>query len=150
MVLSVLVDTNLLVYASVPAMDEHDATRAWLLGRFADDEGAVGLAWASLLGLVRIVSNRRIMRDGAVDLRTAWEGAQRYRRQRNARILAPGVHHHELFGRLIGTPGLTANDVPDVHLAALAIEHGVVLCSHDRGFRRFEGLRCEDPLRPEG
>ena len=34
----------------------------------------------------------------------------------------------------------------DVELAALAIEHGLVLASHDSGFRRFDGLRTVDPL----
>jgi predicted nucleic acid-binding protein len=37
-------------------------------------------------------------------------------------------------------------DVPDVEVAALAIEHGLMLASHDRGFRRFSGLRVTDPL----
>ena len=36
--------------------------------------------------------------------------------------------------------------VPDAHLAALAIEHGLVLCSADGDFARFPGLRWENPL----
>ena len=36
--------------------------------------------------------------------------------------------------------------VPDAHLAALAIEHGLLLCSADRDFSRFAGLRWENPL----
>jgi predicted nucleic acid-binding protein len=36
--------------------------------------------------------------------------------------------------------------VPDIELAALAIEHGLVLASHDRGFRRFTRLRTLDPI----
>jgi len=31
-------------------------------------------------------------------------------------------------------------------LAVLAIEHGLVLASHDHGFRRFAGLRTIDPI----
>ena len=42
--------------------------------------------------------------------------------------------------------GATPYDVPDVELAALAIEHGLTLASHDAGFRRFDGLRTIDPL----
>jgi predicted nucleic acid-binding protein len=33
------------------------------------------------------------------------------------------------------------------HLAALAIEHGLTLCSTDGDFARFSGLRWENPLR---
>ncbi len=46
----------------------------------------------------------------------------------------------------MATPGLSSNDVPDVQLAALAVEHGLTLCSHDRGFARFERLAWLDPL----
>jgi len=31
-------------------------------------------------------------------------------------------------------------------LAALAIEHGLVLCSSDGGFARIPGLRWQNPL----
>jgi predicted nucleic acid-binding protein len=37
--------------------------------------------------------------------------------------------------------------VPDAHLAALAIEHGLTLCSTDGDFARFPKLRWENPLR---
>jgi uncharacterized protein len=35
--------------------------------------------------------------------------------------------------------------VTDAALAALAFEHGATLCSVDRDFRRFKGLRLIDP-----
>jgi hypothetical protein len=38
------------------------------------------------------------------------------------------------------------NDVTDAHLAALAIEHDLILASADRGFARFPGLRWFNPL----
>jgi predicted nucleic acid-binding protein len=42
----------------------------------------------------------------------------------------------------------SGNLVPDTHLAALAIEHGLTLMTTDRGFARFPGLRWENPLDP--
>jgi predicted nucleic acid-binding protein len=38
------------------------------------------------------------------------------------------------------------NLVPDAHLAALAIEHGLTLCSTDGDFARFPGLNWLNPL----
>jgi len=38
--------------------------------------------------------------------------------------------------------------VSDAHLAALAIEHGLILCSTDGDFARFPGLRWENPIAP--
>jgi predicted nucleic acid-binding protein len=43
-------------------------------------------------------------------------------------------------------PGVHANLVPDARLAALAIEHGLVLYSTDGDFARFLGLRWLNPL----
>ena len=39
-----------------------------------------------------------------------------------------------------------ANLVPDAHVAALAIEHGLVLCSTDGDFARFDVLEWVNPL----
>jgi predicted nucleic acid-binding protein len=36
--------------------------------------------------------------------------------------------------------------VMDTHLAALAIEHGLTLCSADRDFARFPNLKWMNPL----
>lgn len=36
----------------------------------------------------------------------------------------------------------------DAHLAALAVEHGVTLCSADTDFARFTELRWHNPLAP--
>lgn len=36
--------------------------------------------------------------------------------------------------------------VSDAALAALAIEHGLTLCSTDGDFARFRGVRWENPL----
>lgn len=39
-----------------------------------------------------------------------------------------------------------ANLVPVAHLATLAIEHGLILCSTDGNFGRFQNLRWQNPL----
>jgi uncharacterized protein len=46
-----------------------------------------------------------------------------------------------LAHKLIVSPHLNVT-----HLAALAIEHGATLCTNDRDFARFPGLRVEYPL----
>ena len=43
---------------------------------------------------------------------------------------------------------LDASLAPGSHLAALAMEHGLILCSTDGDFARFKGLRWENPLVP--
>jgi hypothetical protein len=58
----------------------------------------------------------------------------------------PTESHREILGRLVADAGERGSLVPDLHLAALAIEHGLTLCSTDADFARFRGLRWENPL----
>jgi predicted nucleic acid-binding protein len=50
------------------------------------------------------------------------------------------------LGTLLTSAGVQANLVPDAHLATLAIEHGLLLCSTDGDFGRFHELRWQNPL----
>lgn len=145
--MSFLVDANLLIYATLTGSPEHRVARAWLQDRFEDRDGHVALAWSTLFALTRLVSNRRVLGDDAVSVATAWATATAFLDQPTARLVEPGPFHAAVVGSLMATPGLVANDVPDVQLAALAIEHGLVLASHDAGFARFDGLRWHDPLK---
>ena len=54
--------------------------------------------------------------------------------------------HAEVLGQLVALPGIRGNLVHDADLAALAIEHGLILCSTDGDFARFPGLRWQNPL----
>jgi hypothetical protein len=59
----------------------------------------------------------------------------------DAWILQPGAEHARILGELIGTNDVRGNLVPDAALAALAIEHGLTLCSTDTDVARFTALR---------
>jgi predicted nucleic acid-binding protein len=60
----------------------------------------------------------------------------------------PTERHAPILSGFFSSPGIEANLVPDAHLAALAIEHGLTLCSADSDFARFPGLRWLNPLTP--
>ncbi len=76
----------------------------------------------------------------------AWQQVEAWLACEVVWIPQPGERHAQTFGQLIMQPGVSANLVPDVHLAALAIEHGLTLCSTDGDFARFTGLRWVNPL----
>jgi hypothetical protein len=50
------------------------------------------------------------------------------------------------MGKLLSGSSAGANLVPDAHLAALAIEHGLLLVTSDAEFARFPGLAWKTPL----
>ena len=58
----------------------------------------------------------------------------------------PTNRYPAVQGDLLAHPGVHGNLVPDAHLAALAIEHGLTLCSTDGDFARFPGLHWRNPL----
>ncbi len=64
----------------------------------------------------------------------------------NVTVLTPGPEHWRIFKDLCIVAGLTGDLATDAHLAALALENDATLCSVDRDFARFPGLRWRNPL----
>jgi toxin-antitoxin system PIN domain toxin len=141
-----LVDTNLLVYATFAQAPEHVRARGWLEERLAEGDGTVALCWPVLYAFIRLITSARVFGQYAVTVQKGWSVADAYVQQPAVRVIAPGAGHAAIAAELAQTPGLRSDDVSDIEIAALAIEHGLVLASHDHGFRRFSGLRVVDPL----
>ena len=76
---------------------------------------------------------------------TAWQRVSAWLACDQAWIPQPTERHADVLGGLLAQQGAHGNLVTDAHLAALAIEHGLTLCSTD-GFARFQGLRWINPL----
>jgi uncharacterized protein len=144
-----LVDTNLLVYATFADAPEHAAARGWLGARLAEGEGTVALCWPVVYAFVRLITSARVFGRHAVPVREGWGVATAYLKHPAVRLVAAGGHA-AIAAELVQTPGLRSDDVPDVEIAALAIEHGLVLATHDHGFRRLSRLRVVDPLTSGG
>jgi toxin-antitoxin system PIN domain toxin len=139
----ILIDSNILIYAHAD-LPQHPAARDWL-DRQLNGPAAVGLPWASLLGFLRVVSNPRIF-PRAEPVAEAWRQAKEWLACASAWIPQPTERHQDVLGEFLVLPGLRSKLVPDAHLAALAVEHGLTLCSTDGDFARFPGLRWLNPL----
>jgi len=141
----ILVDANLLVYAHVTPFPQHDKARAWLNDRL-NGTAPVGIPWPSILTFVRLVTNPRIF-ERPENIEAAWKQAEEWLDCPPVWIPQPTQRHREILGPLLTTQTIRANLVPDAHLAALAIEHALILCSTDGDFGRFQDLRWENPIR---
>jgi len=140
----ILVDANLLVYAYARGMPQHEAARAWV-DACLNGDARVGLPWESLTAFVRLVTNPRVFeRPAAVG--AAWAQVKEWLDTEPAWIPQPTPQHRALLDRLLLEAGPGANLVPDAHLAAIAIGHGLELCSADGDFARFGGVRWRNPL----
>jgi uncharacterized protein len=140
----ILVDANLLIYASVESMPQHDVSRRWLEERLGGST-KVGLPWPSLLAFLRIVTNSRLFQP-ATRMSSAWQRVEQWLDQPPAWIPQPTDAHASILAQLLSDE-VHDELVPDAHLAALAIEHGLTVCSTDGDFARFPGVRWENPLR---
>jgi toxin-antitoxin system PIN domain toxin len=140
----ILVDANLLLYAANRSAPEHAPARSWLDEQL-NGAGRVGLPWPSLLAFVRLASNPVVVRQ-AVSPRDAWRQVEEWLACESAWIPEPGPRHAGILGSLLEQAWMTSRLVPDAHLATLAIEDGLTLCSTDGDFARFPGLRWKNPL----
>lgn len=140
----ILIDVNLLVYATNTSASQFAAAREWL-DRQLVDAPRVGLPWTALLGFLRLSTNGRIV-TRPLTMSAAWKQVAQWLACDPVWIPPPGERHVEVLGKLLAEPGVHGNLVTDAHLAALAIEHGLTLCSTDGDFARFSGLKWLNPL----
>jgi uncharacterized protein len=137
-------DLNLLIYAVDRQAHGHAPAVKWWNGLLSGSE-TVGLAWAVLLGFVRLTTNPRVVRS-PLTAGEALDYVDRWLASPVSTVIEPTPRHASVLRELLTTTGTAANLVADAHLAALAIEHGATLCSADRDFGRFRGLDWTDPL----
>mgnify|MGYP006290220245 FL=1 len=140
----ILIDANLLIYASVTSTPEHREAKTWLDGRL-NGESPVGIPWSSFFSFLRIVTNPRIF-DPPTNPHDAWNVVEYWMDCRPVWIPLPTEKYRDVCKKLYAETAPRGNLVPDAHLAALAVEHGLILCSTDRDFAQFPGLRWENPL----
>jgi toxin-antitoxin system PIN domain toxin len=140
----ILLDANLLLYAHVSSFVQHKAARNWLDSQL-NGTARVGLPWPSLLAFLRLVTNARVFERPETML-AAWAQVQEWMSCDVVWVPEPTERHATLLGQMLQAAGVHGNLVPDAHLAALALEHGLILCSTDGDFARFPGLRWTNPL----
>jgi hypothetical protein len=79
----------------------------------------------------------------------AWGRVEEWLGREQVWIPVPTERHQSVVGAFLRQVVDSPKLVPDAHLAALAIEHGLTLCSTDGDFARFPDVRWENPLREE-
>ena len=140
-----ILDANLLLYATDRASAQHEVAAAWLTGVLNGDV-AVGLPWQTIGAFLRISTHPRVSRQPlSADL--AWAIVESWLDAPPTWIPSVTEATAQIYGELNRRIGITGNLVPDGQLAALALQHGVELMSADGDFARFPGLRWRNPLK---
>lgn len=123
----------------------HETARRWWDGCLAGVEG-VCLAWAVMLGFVRIATNRKIVArpPGVGEVMARIEGWLELPR---VHVVQPSDAHFSRLRDTLERLGTAGTMTADAHLAVLAMGRGYVLYSMDADFARFAGLRWINPCR---
>jgi uncharacterized protein len=141
----VLIDANILLYAANPSAPEHAVATSWLDARL-NGERRVGLPWESLTGFLRVATHPRTF-PRPLRPEEAWGLIDDWLVAPMAWIPQPTDRHADVFGGLVRRYRLSGRLIPDAHLAALAIQHGLDVVSADSDFARFKEIRWVNPLR---
>jgi hypothetical protein len=139
-----LLDANLLVYAVDRESRFQERAAGWLEQALSGPT-RVGFPWPTLLSFLRIATHPRALRAPLAGP-DAWSFVADWLHCPGAWIPEPGPGHAELLQRLIETHDVSGNLIPDAHLVALAIEHGLPVVSSDSDFARFPEVRWLNPL----
>lgn len=141
-----LVDANILLYAVDESSPFHRQASAWLTEQL-NGARRVGFPWHSLIAFIRIsthvrASSRPLTPEQAAGFVDDWLAPD------VSWIPREGTGHARILADLITRYQLRGNVVSDAHLAALAIEHGLEVCSNDSDFARFTEIRWINPVAP--
>jgi toxin-antitoxin system PIN domain toxin len=139
-----LVDTNVLLYAVDTTSRFHSAAKDWLETVLTGDR-RVALPWESLNAFVRVATHPRASaRPLGCD--EAWSHVTDWLAVEVVWTPVPTERHEDVLGGLLTSYDVRGPMVSDAHLAALAIQHGLTVCSADTDFARFSEVTWFNPL----
>jgi toxin-antitoxin system PIN domain toxin len=140
----ILIDANLLLYAYHPRAEQHERSRTWLENVLSGSD-LVRFAWVTLWAFMRIATTPRVF-ERPLSATEAEAAISSWLAQPAAGIIEPGERHWSILCGVVRQGQAAGPMVMDAVLAAIALEHGAILCTTDRDFSRFAGLRWSNPL----
>jgi uncharacterized protein len=140
----ILLDVNLLLYAYDADSAQHEAARRWVEEAFSQPEPVL-LPWTTVLAFLRIATHPRVWLY-PMPMAEAIAIVDEWLARPNIAVIGPQERYWAILKRLLQESQCRGPMVMDAHLAALALEQGATLCSNDKDFARFSGLRVSSPL----
>lgn len=139
----ILPDVNVFLAALDSANENHARAQRWLKGIFKSGE-QLAIADVVQAGVVRVASNPNyklnpITPSAALDFFEPMFEA-------GAVALSPGPRFRVYLRRALEDGRVSGPMVSDAHIAAIALEHGCIVATRDKDFKRFSLVESFDPL----
>lgn len=142
--MSVAIDTNVLLYASNSSSECFEAAYS-LIERLARGPELLYVFWPVAMGFLRLSTNPALT-DEPLSPSEALASLSDLIERDHVRTPGEAPGFLSVF-RETASAGTRGKDVTDAHIAALMRQHGVAaIYTRDRDFRRFDGIRVEDPF----
>lgn len=142
-----IIDANLLLYARDSGSPFHSRARQWLEDTLNGSVRA-GLPWQSLIAFHRV--STRANAPNPLSPAEASDQVQEWLAAPAAWVPLETRDHAAALAALVAAHNVDGRLIHDAHLAALALCHGVEVCSADGDFARFHEVRWTNPLAPSG
>ncbi|HWP62858.1 MAG TPA: TA system VapC family ribonuclease toxin [Candidatus Binatia bacterium] len=139
------VDANILLYASDADSPLH-ARAAAFVERLAQGPELLYLFWPTIVAYVRLATHPAIFSNPLTLAEALGNVEQLVTR---AHVQSPGEQpgFWRRLRSVVTEARAIGNLVSDAHLVALMQENGVrIIWTHDRDFRRFDGIEVRDPF----
>jgi toxin-antitoxin system PIN domain toxin len=144
--LSAAIDTNILLYAANSSSESFEAAYA-LVERLARGPELLYVFWPVAMGFLRLSTNPAVT-DEPLSPSEALSSLSDLVERNHVRTPGEAPNFLAVY-REVSSAGTRGKDVTDAHIAALMRQHGVgTIYTHDRDFRRFDGIKVEDPFEP--
>lgn len=139
-------DTNVLIYAHLPAFAEHEPVKAFLEDLLRAEDVHLAVTPNVLHELIHVVTDGRRF-EPPVPMAEATALARRYVGRSNVACLAVEAEAVALALDLVDRHRLGRKRLADALLAATYLHHGVgaLITCDPGGFAAFEGLAVVDP-----
>lgn len=143
--MSYSLDANVLLYASDRSSDRHVRALRFVESCAAGPE-ILCLAWPTLMAYLRIATHPRIF-SAPLSPDEALGNISALISLPHVRSVAELDGFFDVYKHVSGEIPVRGNLVPDAHLAAILLQHGIrTLYTNDRDFQKFRSLDVRDPF----
>ena len=143
--MSATFDANVLLYAS-NAQSPYRDRAVELIDEVARGPQIFYLFWPTVMAYLRLATHPSIF-TRPMSLAEAQSNVSRLLELPNVLTGGESARFWERLGEVADDASPRGNLVPDAHLVALMVEHGVrIIWTQDRDFRRFLNIEARDPF----
>ena len=143
--MSYSVDANVLLYASDQASPRHQEALQFLQSRSSDPE-LFCISWPTLMAYIRISTHPSIFSQ-PLSPEEALGNVESLIGLPRVRVLSEDEGFLAIYRQVSSKFPVRGNLVPDAHLAALLLQHGVRrIYTADADFKKFEFLEVSNPF----